>query len=511
MVLSNRAVCREVVMRDTSSALPAVEAVRQEPFGRVVPLLKASLLLGTGGGFLLVLVLLIARLLSFPLNVWWIALNDAYDHLQLYGWAGLFAIGIMLHFLPRLRGVPLVAPWLIPWIVCSQVIALFLRLLSQPLLVVTGASLWRVLLALSGGFECVAFGTAALLFALVLLRGTRQTFRQYHQTSQKKHGQPADSLRVVLYVGRPKRSIELGLGGAFVSMALASLVNLGNVLQAAGGTGLVLGQGDSLNVTLGLFGFLVPVALMLSAYSLPAYVERKGFPQQVFWPLSAAYFVGLAFTFIGMSWTPAFPWLRVMSGSGMILLSLVLLTFITVFLSAMGLRKRLLLYVVTLQGMAQPDQAARLYGPFVLLIASSYLWAALGALLLGADGVAVLLGMPPFLAPEAMHYSFASGFIALLLSGVSVRMFPDFSGLKIAGSAWVTALFWIGNVAALLHVGPLLFLPLLVAWGNMGLAVYGILFDFAGLFGVAFAICLAISLWPVLRGNSLFAGEAMET
>jgi uncharacterized protein involved in response to NO len=504
MALSNKLfVGREVVMRDTSSALPSVEVIRQEPFGRVVSLLKVYLLLGVGAGFLLVLVRLVAYVLSFPLNVWWLALNQAYDHLQLYGWASLFVIGIVLHFLPRLRGVPLVAPWLLPWIVWSQVAALLLRVLSQPLLVITGKSFWRILLVLSGVFECVAFGTAALLFALIIWRGTRLVVRvQYHQAGQKRKAWSVDALRAFLYAGRPKRSIELGLGGAFVSMALAAMVNMGNVVQAAAGTGLVLGQGDGLNVVLGLFGFLVPVALMLSAHSLPAYVERRGFPHQVFWPLSAVYFVGLAFTFIGMSWTSTFPWLSIMSGFGMILLAIVLLTFMAVFLSAMHLRERLRLRVpqdITRSGVDVRTTA----GPFVWLITSSYLWAVLGALLLGVNGVASMLGRPPFLAPDAMHYSFALGFIALLLAGVSVRMFPDFSGLKIAGPAWVTGLFWIGNGAAVLHVGPLLFLPLLVAWGNMGLTAYAVLFDFADLFGLALAICLALSLWPALRDSNL--------
>ncbi|MBV9711741.1 MAG: hypothetical protein JO011_12625, partial [Ktedonobacteraceae bacterium] len=152
-------------MRDTSSALPLVETTRQEPFGRVVPLLKAALLLGVGGGFLLATVLTLTFALSLPLNTWWTALAQAHGHLQLYGWAGLFVIGIALHFLPRLRGTPLAAPWLIPWIVIAQVAALLLRALSQPLLVVTGSWFWRILLVLSGVLECFALGTAVLLFA----------------------------------------------------------------------------------------------------------------------------------------------------------------------------------------------------------------------------------------------------------------------------------------------------------------------------------------------------------
>ena len=156
-------------MRDTSSVLPIIETTRHEPFGRVVPLLKAALLLGVGG-FLLAMVLTLMDALSFPLNTWWTALEQAHDHLQLYGWASLFVIGIALHFLPRLRSAPLMAAWLIPWIVVVQVVALLIRTLSQPLLVVTGNTLWRILLVLSGVLECVALGAAVLLFTLMILR-----------------------------------------------------------------------------------------------------------------------------------------------------------------------------------------------------------------------------------------------------------------------------------------------------------------------------------------------------
>ncbi len=308
-------------------------------------------------------------------------------------------------------------------------------------------------------------------------------------------------------MGRPRRSIELGLGGAFASLALAALVNMGNMVQAAAGGGLVLVQGDNLNVMLGLFGFLVPVALMLSIHSLPTYAERKGLPQQVFWPLSTIYFVGLALTFIGTSWASSFPWLNGMTGCGMILLALVLLAFIAVFLHLMRLRGRLLRSearpsssqeVTRLYQIKVADERAA-YGPFVLIIASSYIWVALGSLLLIIDGIAFLLGTSPFVSLDAMRYSFASGFIALLFTGISVRMLPGFSGHKIAGPGWVTALFWLGNAAALLRVVPPLLLPVMVAWGNVGFTLYTVLFGLSGPVGFAFAVCLAITLWPALR------------
>ncbi len=473
-------------MRDTSSVLPLVETTRQEPFSRVVPLLKAALLLGTGGGFLLALVLTFTDVLSLPLNTWWTALAQAHGHLQLYGWAGLFVIGIALHFLPRLRGAPLVTPWLVRWIVIGQVVSLLMRALSQPLLVVTGATVWRVLLVLSGVLECMALGTAVLLFALMILK------------------------RPLLATTQVFKGSLLFLGGAFAALALAALVNLGNVAQAAAGTGLVQGRGDDLNITLGLLGFLVPVVLALSAQSLPKYIGLRGFPQQVLWSLSTAYFVGLALTYIGMSWAPFSLWLSVMSGFGMILLAIVLLIFIAFFLHLMRSQRQLSGHgeqqVPSTQNGVQSYQAKiaserKSYGPFVLLVVSAYVWAALGALILVSDGVAMLLGTAPFFSLDAMRHSFALGFIALFLAGISARMIPSFSGHKIAGAGWVSALFWIGNAATLLRVGPLLLLPILVARGNGGLTFYNILVGMSGPVGLAFAICLAINLWPALQAT----------
>ncbi len=469
-------------MRDTSSVLPLIETTRHEPLGRVVPLLKAALLLGICGGFLLAMVLVLTDVLSLPLNGWWAALAQAHGHLQLYGWAGLFLVGLVLHFLPRLRGAPLIAPWLIPWIVIIQVAALLMRLLSQPLLVVTGNTVWRILLVLSGVLECVALGTAVLLFALMILR------------------------RPLLATRRIFRGSLPFLGGAFAALALAALVNLGNVVQAAAGTGLVQGQGDALNVTLGLLGFLVPVALAISARSLPANSRVKGFSLQVLWSLSAAYFVGLALTFIGMSWSSSFPWLGVMSGFGMILLGAVILTFSTLFLRLLNSRRHKEPPSPSAQNGTQTAQTKiasehDTYGSFMLLIASSYLWAAFGALLLAIDGVAALLGIMPIFPLDAMQHSFALGFVALLLAGVSVRILPGFSGHKIAGPAWVTALFWLGNTAAVLRIGPMLLLPALVAWGNVGITLYEILFGLSGPVGLAFGIGLAINLWPVLKST----------
>jgi len=122
---------------------PISEKMRkQEPFSRVAPILKTALLMGAGGGFLLATVLTVTRAFSVPLGAWWEAVAQAHGHLQLYGWAGLFVLGVALHFLPRLRGTPLAGARLVPWLLGSMIVGLVLRAVSQPLLAVSRASVW---------------------------------------------------------------------------------------------------------------------------------------------------------------------------------------------------------------------------------------------------------------------------------------------------------------------------------------------------------------------------------
>src|SRR6185312_12055593 len=129
------------------------------------PYLRAALLLGSAGGFALASVLTLSPVLGVPLGIWWAATVQTHGHLQLYGWAGLFVAGVALYFLPRLRGTPLAHPALLPWILGLEVSSLLLRFISQPLLVVNGLLLWRILLVLSGVLE--AFALSAIFILLV--------------------------------------------------------------------------------------------------------------------------------------------------------------------------------------------------------------------------------------------------------------------------------------------------------------------------------------------------------
>ena len=237
----------------------------QKLFALVTPILKAALLMGAGGGFLLATILTLSLAFSVPLGAWWEAVAQAHGHLQVYGWAGLFVLGVALHFLPRLRGTPLVGARLVPWLLSMIIASLILRAVAQPVLSMSQGSVWRAALVGSGILETGAFVTILSLLMLTARRGPRPTTRPAYW------------------------SVFPFLCGAFCSFALASIVNLLNVAQAARGSGLVPGAGDTLNVTLGLFGFLVPMALAMSARSLPMYAGLDGFPRRVLWPLAGVY------------------------------------------------------------------------------------------------------------------------------------------------------------------------------------------------------------------------------
>jgi uncharacterized protein involved in response to NO len=456
----------------------------QEPFSRVASILGSALLLGVGVGFALATVLTLSMVLRVSLGPWWIATAQAHGHVQLYGWAGLFVLGVALHFLPRLRGAPLAVPRLVPWILAALVTGLLLRALSQPLFLATGAGIWAILLIASGALECAALIAVVSLLGMTARHGPRLATR------------PAFS------------GVFPFLIGAFCALDITSCINLVSVVQASMSVGLVPPTTDNLNVTLGLFGFLIPMALAMSAQSLPMYAGLETFPRRILWPLAVIYFTGLILTSAGtVVGAQQNTWSDVLNGLGMLLMGIVLAIFISVFMRMMRTRGRLPQKVARLA--PSPETAKRTYqkhirderstfGPFVALVASAYMWALLGGVLLIMYGLAMLFGQTPFFTIDAIRHSLTVGFITLLICGISPRMIPGLSGGKIASPALVSATLWLGNTAALLRVGSLLLASLLAAISFAGVSLYSIFFGLSGPVGLALAICLAVNLWPAL-------------
>ena len=187
------------------------------------------------------------------------------------------------------------------------------------------------------------------------------------------------------------------------------------------------------------------------------------------------------------------------TGLAFLLIGMVMLIFTGYFLHLMRHRTRLPPQITahtpdpeTLAERARLHrrEEQRKYGPYVALIGSAYLWGVLGALLLIIDGLTLLLFGTLPITLDAIRHSFAVGFITLLICGIASHLVPGFSRKAIRSPRLVTAILLLGNLAALLRVGSLLFAAMLP----------GATFFFAlsGPTGLALVLCLTVNLWPAL-------------
>ncbi len=128
--------------------------------------IAASLTMGIGGGFLLSLLLPLARTLDWRWGATerWAVLVQIHGQLQLIGFGGLFVMGMALRLIPRVSGRPLATQWLIPVLIPCMVGYLLLRSFAQPLgdgtlrdaALIASAAL---LLAGSVSFATIVWGT----------------------------------------------------------------------------------------------------------------------------------------------------------------------------------------------------------------------------------------------------------------------------------------------------------------------------------------------------------------
>jgi uncharacterized protein involved in response to NO len=446
--------------------------------------------LGLGAGFVLAAILSMTQALGLPLGLWWAALVQAHGHVQLFGWAGLLVLGVALHFLPRLRGAPLAAPGLALWLLILLGGGLGLRVLSQPLLALGAASatLWQFLLAGAGLAEFVGASGVVGLLCLTLRRGPSLANR------------PA--LRAFL---------PYALAG-LLCFWLALLLNaVEGIRLLQMGQALVPGTEDTTIVQLGLFGFLVPLALGMAARVLPLYLGLRPLSARALWPVFSCYVAGLALSLL-LPWLDSTSaWTVLLNGIAAFLMGGALL----LFSSLQGLLlpprwTRLMLPAVQTQRVSVParpypvaqgnDRAA--FGPFAWLIRSAFGWLALAALALCSDGVAQLIGDFAPISADAVRHATTVGFIMLLIFGVGQRMLPGFAGSKLLSPQLVTATLWLGSAAAILRVVPVLVSPWLIPLGLPGVIVSLLkgAFGLSGPLALAALLCFTINLWHMLRG-----------
>jgi uncharacterized protein involved in response to NO len=416
-----------------------------------------ALTVGFGQGMLLFLLVALGQ----PLGLTYVAAAQAHGHVQLFGWAGMFALGVGLYFLPRLRGSPAPSPRTVraaAWLLGS---GLALRAVSQP-----------VAAALEPGALRGAFGAALVLSGLLeLLGGGLATWAL---VDAARRGPPLAG-RAGLVAVLPFALaffVALLLGLAANTLLLLAIVGRGSPFLAAGA--------DWQLVHLGLIGMLVPISAAISARTFPLYLRLRVPPGGELYVLFGLLLVG----FLLRASTP----LDLPGLAG---------TYLPALGSLLeGVALIMLAVVVDVPFRVTRRVPAGQEGPPLSelraaerLIVSAYLWLACTGLLLVIDSLA-LLSLVPRPPIDAERHALGAGFVTLLIFGMAVRLLPGFAGRRLYSAGLVWATLWLGNAAAFLRVAPLFLERSPASTGLLTLA---------GLLALAAVGCLGWNLWRTMR------------
>lgn len=411
---------------------------------------------------------------------------QTHGHVQLVGWAGLMIMGISMHVMPRMAGVPLAYPQWRSWILWLLICGLGLRIAGHSLVAYVrhapGLEIVLGTVVLSGILECIGIG-----LYIALMRRT---------IGRAPGGELRPALRPVLpYM----RSMMLG----WLLYAGLNLV----LLIAMAWQRQVMAPPIWNDIAVRCFAGLVllPVAFAFSVRFLPLYL-RLDAPN---WPVHrVAYVYLLGWCLEIVSLIPPVQGLlaqgaEVLMQAGQTVKGVGILWFVwrlgvltrgdLAWLGPASTRR--------LRASRQATPPAQTFGAFEGLIVSAYIWLAVAAGCELINGVMGGLGSGVSIRHDAVRHLYLMGFVTLLIMGVGVRMLPGLMQVRhIASPGMVRVALWLGNAAVVGRValvglpGPL--------WQGLPLwAVQGarVAFAWSGIFALAAVFCTALNWWRTAR------------
>jgi uncharacterized protein involved in response to NO len=399
---------------------------------------RASLWLAATAGFGLGAALFAASALGLPFGAWWPAAAQAHGHIQVFGWAGLMVLGVGLHFLPRLRGTALAHPEWARHALELLVAGLVSRAVSQPLLAQASATpllaILRICLVGSGMLEIA--GASLILWLLA---------------NTLRHGPPLRT-RAGLWPVLPF------FFTAFAAYWVALIVSqVGLIAAMPSPSALVPDQLDEVVNQIAFYGFLIPISVAMSERNFPLFLRTPRPRLRLLRAGLALLVAGLGLRVIGNLANAVRP-----AGLGDLAQAAAICTFI-VALGIFAPRRPL---------PRQPVHPFR--DPVQLHAIAAYLWLAVVALLLAWDSLAALgfpVTAPP---PDAERHALGTGFVTLLILGLGARLLPSFASRRARSNALIWVTLALGNIAALLRVGPLLYPALFLSAASAAMSLAGI-------------------------------------
>jgi metal-sulfur cluster biosynthetic enzyme len=344
----------------------------------------------------------------------WLAMVQTHGHMQVFGFLGLFVMGMAYHILPRFkalpppsRGVVLATYWL-------MTAGVLLRASAQP----HGQGFVRWMLGASAPLELAG----AVLFAAVVGR----LFWQARARSE-----PFD------------RFIMAALAW-FVAL---SAINAYLVIDAAIAGERVLNlAGDAALLEAAIYGFLVLFVLGVSMRVLPFFLSLQPSHARLR-DASFALLFAAAPVRVAAAWAPQFGRYGWTENAA----------YISTFALALGVVGAVAALRV-FEGPAPDVPHAETPPAYGAMVRAAYAWLIAGAALdvywrlREMDG-----GFTPMYAAGAIRHAFLLGFATLMMMAMAYRTVPVFSGRELRWPSLVPASFGLVATAAVLRVFPAAF------------------------------------------------------
>lgn len=334
--------------------------------------------------------LLLARTLGVPVfGLEWLVLVQVHGAMQLFGFAGLFVMGVGLFVLPRFRGATGATRPVVFAIYLPALFGLVGRAIAQPFPALPG----REPLLLAAGGSLVLGTTLYAIHALRVLRSGRNPHRP--------------------------DEIVMGIGvcGLPAAAALAWLGVIGAPL-------LVDPRASARMEWLMLLGGLAVTIFGVWARLAPAFTASLPVRYRPLFAGLALWLAGIGGLLLGLA---SAPWL-LLAG----------LTLITVALGVFAPS-------IARQPLAGHARITR------LAVRSAFVWALAGAAILAGISSGILA--EGYLVVSAARHAFALGFVTLMIYGVASRAVPTFLDRPFGSPLPMVVAIVLTNVAVALRVG----------------------------------------------------------
>jgi hypothetical protein len=395
------------------------------------------------------------------LHAVWTSLIQAHAYSQMFGWVGLFIMGIAYHTMTRFWLRPLRRPALVRPAFVLVVAGLVLRFLSQPFASNPVAAAVMVTSAVLG-----LAGVSLFVWAM---------FETMHLGDDSSHAPSA-----------AKWFMAVGFAWLWLA-SLATVVVLGYL--AAQGLDTIPPDWDApyLRITLG--GAIVTIIMGYTLRTVPAFMGLRIRPPGVYRPVLVGYTGAIVLEALGESGAlgPVSGVLRAAGGLG----ELAALGAFVWLLNLYAPRAR--------QGTTQQER-----NPWpTRFIKTAYAWLLIAACLNAAFGVAGLAAPVPHAFVASYHHALTVGFISLMIVGMSMRLVPVFVTRMMRNPAPAGVIFALllgGNTLRVLTES------LAYLYGEP----YYLLMGLSGFIEVAGLACYAVLLWRALDQPSYGAGAAAQ-